>query len=206
MVFVLMITSLLFIFGISLLGLTLSEYRITYAYANISKAEYLAESGLNQVLYALTSSADEIENSIKAAINNIKRDSYGTDKQWIGAKVDGANKAFNDGLGRIKTSINFNQPIDVYTDGHFSVNKIDVIGVSDINTYHDVWHDDRHHDWIEEDVLIGSDENHYYNFSISVETEGVYQNVTRKGTAELEFHFDKSQDDGLAEIKSWKIE
>ncbi len=203
MVFVLITASLLLIFGMSLMGLALSEYRIANAYAGIPKSQYLAESGLNQIRYALLYHAGEIDSSITDAVDDINAGSYDTDKLRIAAKVRAANNAFDAALDDVKNSVGSGGKNNVYEDGYFKINKINVTEkVSDVNAYHNEYDPQKER----KDVLDGSDINDYHTFVISIEAEGSYRNIIRKGTAELRFHFDSLSEDGITNIESWKIE
>ncbi len=201
MVFVLMISSLLLIFAMSLIGLTMSEYHIANAYSGMSRSQYLAESGLYQIRFAADYNAEEISNAITEAIKGIDEDSYGTDKLWVQARIKAVNKTFDDVVDCMKSTAGFGERNNVYKDGYFIVKKIDIKEeVSDINTYHDVIYPL----WVDKDALDGSDKNNYYGFVISLETEGSYRNILMRGRAELECDFDKTKDE-VIKIKSWTI-
>jgi len=207
MVFVLMITSLLFILGISLLGLSLSEYRISMAYSDIPRAQYLAESGLNAVRYAFEEkNADgeyKIKKSIDMEIGKIKRNGYNTDKEWVEAKISSANKAIKDfinGIHSLPSTSGSTMVIDVTFDDIIDKNKTD-------NNYVDVYHGIWPFGWLEQNVLKdGTDHNNYYKFTVHIESEGIYKKITRNGTADITFDFSQTDPDNITTINGWKIE
>ncbi|MDI6601925.1 MAG: hypothetical protein QME46_09110 [Thermoanaerobacteraceae bacterium] len=199
MVFVLMITSLLFILGISLLGLSLSEYRIGMAYSDIPKAQYLAESGLNIVRYAFEEKDADGEYKIKKSINTeidteigkIKGKGHNTDKELVEAKINAANKVIKDFIDGIH--------LPTSSSGGTIVIEVTSDKITDKNEYEDI-HPGK-------DVLKdGTDHNNYYSFTVHIKSTGKYKNITRTGTADITFDFSQTNPEDITKIITWKIE
>jgi type IV pilus assembly protein PilX len=181
LIFTLMVILILSVLGITILEMSLYEYKMSYAYGKNISVNYVAEAGIDITKSIIKNDLPNIQNIIEQTQKNII-DQYNNilhQDPPIGAVYMRVDYAVREHLIQVINDIIKNN--NTYKLNNDSITKINNIDIKD------------------------EDNPQWPKFTIKVETVGTYKNITKYGHATLVLDLNKSNNDVLS-IQSWTID